>query len=296
MDKISELIKGAIDMHIHSGPGLFERSVDHLQTAREAIAAGMRAIVVKDQHSMTCNAVYFIKNYILKDEPLEIYGGLVLNNATGGINPYTVDAAIKYGAKVIWMPTFSSKLHLEYKAGLNPEVLATVPSQKVETVKELPLTILDDQGRLKPEIPEICRLIAEADIILGTGHLSKEEIKLLIHEAKRQGVKRILMNHPDHIIGASIEEMKEFVKQGVVIEHTYTLVYSNKLTHGHLFEMIRGVGAEHTIVGSDLGQAGRPTPVQGLKNFIEKMLALGLKDEEIDLLLRRNPAKLLGLN
>jgi hypothetical protein len=285
-------MKGAIDMHIHSGPGLIERSIDHVQTAREAIAAGMRAIVLKDQHSMTCNAVYFIRNYILKDDPLEIYGGVVLNNATGGISPYTVDAAIKYGAKIIWMPTLSAENHIEY----HKKETSFFSQHERKDLPEVPLTILGKGGEILPQISHICKLIAKADIILATGHLSLKEIKLLVDEALKQGIKKILINHPEFQINASIDDMIDFANKGAFIEHSYTLIVSKKLTKEYLLEMIRAVGAEHTIIGSDLGQVGRPTPVQGLKDFIEKMLALGLKEEEIDLLLRRNPAKLLGLD
>ena len=110
------------------------------------------------------------------------------------------------------------------------------------------------------------------------------------------GVERMLLPHPEHIHLLSIDEMNAYADQGVMMEHSYTLIYSKKLTHEYLFEMIRGVGPERTLLGSDLGQPGRPNPVQGFRSFIENMLKLGLSDEEIRVVLCDTPRRLLGLD
>ena len=52
MDKIANLLQGAVDLHVHSGPGLIPRSLDHAEAVKQALAVGMRGLVVKDQHSM----------------------------------------------------------------------------------------------------------------------------------------------------------------------------------------------------------------------------------------------------
>jgi hypothetical protein len=290
-DKISRIIAGSIDSHCHSGPSLIPRSLDHVQAARDAIAADMRAIVVKDQHSMTCNAIYFIQNYVLKDAPLDIFGGMVLNNATGGINPHTVDGAIKSGAKIIWMPTASAENHIE----THKKIHTDFPKTEKKLIDEIPLKIVDKNGSLLPQITQICSLIAEADIILGTGHLYLEEIKLLVDEARRQGVKKILMQHPEFLINATIDEMIDFANKGVFIEHSMVFYVKGTIEKEYLFEMIRKVGAERTVLGSDLGQMGNPSPIEGIRRCIEIMLEMGISDEEIDLMIRQNPAKLLNL-
>ena len=292
MDKIEKLLQGAVDLHVHSGPGLLPRSLDHAEAVKQALAAGMRGLVVKDQHSMTSGSIYFLKEHVFKGAPIDFYGGLVLNNTSGGINPYTVDCAIKYGGKIIWMPTLSAKNHIDFHSKGH----TSFPTTKEKPLPEIPLTILDQDGRLIPQVSEICRLIARADVILATGHLHLSEIRLLIAEAKKQGVKKILMNHPEFIINASLDDMVSIADQGVMIEHSYALVVSGELQKDYLVEMIRRVGAERTTIGSDLGQQGNPYPVDGLKACIRDLLERGIKDEEIDLVLRKNPAKLLGLN
>ena len=51
-----QLLAGACDMHVHSGPALVRRGLDHAELARACVRAGMRAAVVKDQHMPTAGA------------------------------------------------------------------------------------------------------------------------------------------------------------------------------------------------------------------------------------------------
>lgn len=292
MDVVSELLKDAIDVHVHSGPGVIPRSLDHFEATQQCLDAGMRGLILKDQHGMTANQAYLLKKYIFKDAPIHIFGGMPLNNATGGVSVHAVNAAITYGAKIIWMPTMSHENHIEF----HKHHKSFFSKYENKDVEETPLTILGPDRQLLPQIKKICELIAKADIILGTGHCYIEEIKLLVDEAIKIGVKKILMQHPEFLINASMDDMIELADKGVFIEHSYTTVISKNLTLEYLFEMIRKVGAHRTVVGSDLGQEGRIYPVEGLRKFIKEMLDMGLKEEEIDLVLRKNPAKLLGLD
>ncbi len=114
-------------------------------------------------------------------------------------------------------------------------------------------------------------------------------------EAIKQRVKKILMTHPEFLVNASIDEMIDFANKGVFIEHTSVMVVDGVIKKEYLVEMIRKVGAERTIIGSDLGQVGNPYPVEGLKSFIKDMLEMGIEEEEIDFMIRRNPARLLSL-
>ncbi len=290
--EIARLLEGAIDIHVHSGPGVIHRALDHMEAAQQAKDAGLRALVLKDQHSMTCNSAYLLKKYFFSESDLQIFGSLPLNNAAGGLSPLAVDAAIEYGAKVIWMPTISAKNHIEWvhQAGSKKKTYWSAFERQ-----EAPLSVLDQDGNLIPEVSEICRLIAKANIVLGLGHLALKEMRVLVDEAKRIGVQKILMDHPEFIVNATIDDMKDFADRGVFIEHTYTLVVSGRVTKEYLAQMIRRVGAERTVISSDMGQVGRPYPVEGLRLCIADMLEAGISEEEIDFVLKRNTAKLLDL-
>jgi imidazolonepropionase-like amidohydrolase len=63
-----------------------------------------------------------------------------------------------------------------------------------------------------------------------------------------------------------------------------------------LVRAIRNVGAEHCIIGTDLGQAFNPTPAEGMRMFIALLLKNGISEREIELMAKVNPAKLLGLD
>ncbi|MGE5614645.1 MAG: DUF6282 family protein [Bacillota bacterium] len=294
-ERIDKLLVGAVDTHVHSGPGMVPRALNHVEAALEAMDAKMRAIIIKDQHSSTVSMANFIQQYIIKDSDFRIFGGLVMNNATGGVNPYTVESAILYGAKIIWMPTLSAKNHHEQEAKLSAEAKKTMPTAAKKFLGDPGLTILDDDGKLLPCIKDICKMIADADIVLATGHLSKREVNLLLDEAVGQGVKRILINHPEHLLYATIDEMIDYAKSGFYLEHSITLVHSHKSSYEYIYRMIREVGAEMTLMGSDMGQVNRPHPVEGIKLWAAAMLELGLSDEEIKTIICRNPARLLGL-
>ena len=46
--RIAAILKGAIDPHVHSGPSIAPRALDHLDLARQLSEAGFVAVVTKD--------------------------------------------------------------------------------------------------------------------------------------------------------------------------------------------------------------------------------------------------------
>ncbi len=292
MENIDTLLKGVVDLHVHSGPGMIPRKLDHYEATRQALGAGIRALVLKDHHAMTCGAARFINEYLAKGEPVKAYGAVCLNNTAGGLSPHVVDAAIKYGAGIIWFPTVSAENHIE--SHKDKAKKKGFPDTKEKPLPEKPLRIVGVDNKLLPEVSEICRLIAKADVILGTGHLSAAEVRLLIDEARLQGVKRILVDHPEFTVNATLPEMVEFAEKGAFIEHTCVIAI-NDLTTEYLIEMIRTVGPERTIISSDLGQTTQPYPVEGLARVMRTLLDNGIKEDEVDLMFRKNPAFLLGI-
>jgi len=294
-NEIDFILEDGIDLHIHSGPGIINRPFDHVTVCKEAIDAKMKGVVLKDQHCTTANLIYLLDNYIIKNKNFKIMGGLALNNASGGLNPCVVDAAIKYGVSVIWMPTLSAANHKMGHSAMSAEKQAAMPKPKTKLWKDPPISVLDENGKLLPEVKDIIHLIADADVVLGTGHLSKNEVELVIKEAKEANAKKILINHPEHLIGMDIDDMNRHAKNGIYIEHSYSIYFSKKLTNEYMYEMITKVESDATVVVSDLGQMGRPNPVAGLKIFIENMLKLGLDKKIIKKVLCENPARLLNI-
>jgi hypothetical protein len=63
----------------------------------------------------------------------------------------------------------------------------------------------------------------------------------------------------------------------------------------HLRQVIDAAGIENTFFGSDLGQVGNPTPVEGYRQIIAILLDLGYSEAQIRTMIVINAAKLVGL-
>jgi len=287
------LMQGAIDMHVHSTPSLFPRLVDHVEAAEGARKYGMRAVVLKEHHGYTSDRMYFVRKLI---NGIEVYGGVVLNNAVGGINPFAVDAAIKLGAKIVWFPTLSAKNHLDQMGA--PDFGKSMKQAGRHKLKEKPITVFNESGKLIPQVYDVIDLIADADIMLASGHLSVPEIKALIQAAKERGVKRLYVNHPEFIINATIEEQKELADMGAFMEHLAIFMYpmwSIKAGIDGILEMIKAVGPQRTVLATDLGQVHNPSPADGFRMFLRVLLEKGIPFDHLQKMVKDNPQFLLNL-
>tara|TARA_B100001094_G_scaffold307170_1_gene338634 strand:- start:193 stop:1005 length:813 start_codon:yes stop_codon:yes gene_type:complete len=268
------------------------RKLDHLGAVKEASEAGQRAILIKDHYYSGAPLVNLLKP-LITDYKVKLFSGVPLNNTSGGLNPFAVDTFLKSGAKLVWMPTSSAANHI--RSTHRKTRLATArPMKKAEA-----LSVVDTKGRIVDEVKEILDLIAEFDAILSSGHLHISEIWPLFEEAELRGVKRRLVNHPSYVVGASLADIAELTSGGAYVEHSASFYIESKFlcyTHEELSEHIRAGGFERTILGSDLGQDGNPTPVDGMRTFIDLILSLGFEDNEVEKMVSRNSARLIGLD
>ena len=288
-----ELMQGAIDLHIHSAPSLFPRLIDHVEAAEGARKMGLRAVVLKEHHGYTSDRMYFVRKLI---SGIEVYGGVVLNNAVGGINPFAVEAAIDLGAKIVWFPTLSAKNHLDQMGG--PDFSSSLSQKTKKRMSEKPISIINEKGKLIPEVFDIVDLIAQHDIALATGHLSVPEARLLIKTAKERKVNRVYLNHPEYIINATIQEQIELADMGAFIEHLAIFMYPMWPTRAGIdgiVEMIKAVGPERTVLATDLGQLHNPPPWEGLRMFVRVLLEKGISKEGLKKMVQDNPAFILGI-
>src|SRR3970040_1872262 len=109
----NELLRGAIDCHIHAYPDFVHRAQDMIQIAVDASKAGMRALAFKDHWNVSANAAYLVQRHIDHliergelAHRVEIYGG---TGTCLGMNPEAGRTALQYpNCKMIWFPTFTS--------------------------------------------------------------------------------------------------------------------------------------------------------------------------------------------
>ncbi|MDI3534050.1 MAG: hypothetical protein PWQ82_415 [Thermosediminibacterales bacterium] len=211
----SKILKNCIDIHVHSGPGLFPRTVDDFQLAQEALKAEMRAVVLKAHEGSTVFRAHLVNRRLGREI---LIGSIVLNSFVGGFNPDAVDCAVKLGARVVWMPTISAQNHLNHYGSCNYSNMNT----NSETRPLKPQRIFDEKGDIKPEVKEILEIIRDSDVCIATSHLSLEESLKLIDEALQMGIRKILLNHPEAgVTRVDLEIQKELAKRGVFIEKAY---------------------------------------------------------------------------
>lgn len=289
--KAKEMILGSIDFHIHSGPDVFPRLMNDVELAQAAKDAGMRAILLKS-HTEGMAGRAAIASAVTG---FPVYGGLALNQSVGGLNPEAVRTAIRMGARQIWMPTIHATHYL--KAMDNVPMFAKLLKGKGGVAG---IDLLDENGALKDVVKEIIELIAEADIVLASGHISSREAMVLTREAHSRGVQKIVITHPtspmEHY---SIDEMKEILALGAtMLEHVVndtTHQMKDPVASTVLSDAIKATGAAHNIMSTDSGQVINPPPVLSLENFICMMLDDGISQEDIRIMTRDNPARMLGI-
>ena len=205
-----DLMKGVIDMHVHTNPDLRLRAYDDFELMEAAIRVGARAIVIKTHQGTTMDRAYLCNrhNKIVHGETnnFTMFGSITLNRVVGGINPKAVDVALKLGAKVVWLPTQSAKNHM---MKMNQDI-----SQCVEVVRD---------GKIVPELRSVLELVRDHNAVLGTAHIAPNEIFTVVEEARKIGVKNIVITHPEWwIVGMSLEDQIRLVKDyDVILERCY---------------------------------------------------------------------------
>jgi len=290
---------GAIDMHVHPGPSLMDRSGDMWDFAEAGDAAGMRGMIFKDHHIPTAAHAYITNHHLKKTGNFECFGAICLNNSVGGINPFALDAAIKLGIKLVWFPTISERKHIELftKANRRPEEFVKT---RVPPMTEKPITILDENGELKPEVKTVINMIADADIILATGHCDYDETMAIAKYATEVGVKKLVYTHMPMFTTADKEALKKITDIGGTVEFTYmnqleATPEDYRMTAEEMAGYIRFFGPDRCVVSTDFGLSTVPTPVEGMRIVINWLTDQGFSDDEIETMIKKNPAKLLNL-
>jgi hypothetical protein len=273
-------LNGVIDIHAHSGPDSVARSIDAVDLAKLAKARGMRGLVLKNHYEPTASLAYVVRQLV---PGLEVFGGIDLNFAVGGVNPAAIERMVLmkggYG-RVVWLPTFDAENQVKFSK------------------ESRPFVSVSRNGDLLPETKAVIALAAKHHLMLETGHSSATEGLMVIREAKRQGVEHIVVTHGMIApVSMSIAQMREAAGLGAYIE----FVYNGLIGKGREFEMrdyaraIREVGAKSCILSSDMGQVGNPLHPDGLEAFFAGLRKEGISQQDIALMSVTNPAIALGV-
>jgi hypothetical protein len=229
----------------------------------------------------------------LRSVTTQVFGGIALNSTVGGLNPHAVAMCLRMGGKVVWFPTISSGRHLE----CHPEDGA-FPTTTVPLTLER-IDIVDEAGELKPEAHAVLDEIKANRGVVNAGHMYPEYIRTLFQAARDKGMTKLVISHPDFVIGADPAQCKEFIELGAHVEHEvgmYDPEGTQKWDPKQLFGWIETLGPEHIVLASDFGQAANPKPVDAWIRVSEALLDLGLPEKDLQRMVRDNPTALLGLD
>ena len=285
----NELLKGAIDCHIHAFPDFVHRSQDMIQIGVEASKAGMRALAFKDHWNVSANAAYLAQrhvDYLVEKGDLShrvlIYGGA---GTCFGMNPEYIRIALQYpNTKMIWFPTFTS-LGFWRGAG-HPEHGG--------------VRLVSEDGEVLPEVVEIMRMAAEKKVGIGLGHTDFKELLPLARKTKELGV-RATLDHPLlELNKLLIDEMQELANLGVYVgtycQPMIPSLYQPVADPMETIKTIKAIGPKRCIIGSDFGQVLHMDSIDGMRVFIRALLGFGISVEDVKVMLQDNPAKLMWLD
>ncbi|MGH8726391.1 MAG: DUF6282 family protein [Burkholderiales bacterium] len=283
---------GVIDMHVHSHPDVFGRNMDDIDIAQLAKAKGLRGILLKNHVSETASRAALVMKVV---PGIEVWGGIVLNKAVGGVNPDAVEWMHRmYGGrgKVVWLPTFEADRHVKVLSKPDARGLVVAPG-----------------GQVTPEMEAILKIIARENLVLATGHVHPEEIIAVVRRGRELGVKNFVITHGlTNVPGLSMAQAKQVADMGAVIEVAFLqfragpnaplafLTHWTQISAKHVANAVKELGAKSLLISSDLGQSGNMTHPDGLEVAIAEMKREGISDADIDVMMRRNPARLLGLS
>jgi len=292
--RIDAILKNAIDPHVHSGPSIAARAVDHLELAREMSEAGFVAVVTKDHDYAGVATAELIRKHH-PELRTKVFSGIVLNNVVGGINPYAVEHTAAMGGKIVWMPTLAAENHLRWEK--TAKWAHPASTQKMRPASPVP--VLDANKKVLDSVKDVLDVIAKNDMILASGHLHVSETWLVFEEAQRRGVKRLIFTHPEDIVGASLNDVRGIAAMGAMVEHSLCMFLDGSkfqtCSGEDLRRQIDAAGVDNTILCSDLGQVGVFSPLEGFRRGVALCLALGYKDDEIHKMVSTNTARVLGL-
>ena len=277
-------LTGAADLHCHFGPDAHrERSVDALDAARDAAGAGHAAIVLKSHDYPTAALAAVVDRVV---DGVRVFGGICCDREVGGVNPAAVETALRIGAKIVWLPTLTSRQ--DQLNGIGEVLGIPGPGRSV----------VDDDGALSSDAHAVLDLVADHDAILATGHVTWLEHREVAKEYGGRG--NVLVTHAmEELAGPnlSVDQCIELADLGATIELCALTCRGALATRSpsEIAAGVRAIGAERCTLATDYGQKANVRPAPGFQDFADALLADGIEEHAIRRMACDNPRALLGL-
>lgn len=286
------LLAGAVDLHRHGYPEISLSSgppVDDVDDLRLCAEAGMHGVVMKSHLWPTVGRAYLLAKQV---PDVEVYGSITLNSGSGGLSPAMVELAAAQGARVVYLPTWSStndRARCGFSGLLTAELRRTSLTDAV-------LPVVDEKGRLLPEVRDCLAVAKDLDMLVYTGHLAAPEALSVAESGLAAG--RLVFSHPEsHSVGATVEEAVAVADAGACVEITAVGIYPEiaRTTPAGLAEIVDAVGAHRCVLTSDYFFSWSPPSTRMLLDLAEGLIASGVDRDGVRAMLVDNPRRLLGL-
>ena len=298
---MTDLVSGAIDLHVHCGPEGIPRRYDPVSLARHIGESPLDSAVMKSHVINTSNWAEIAH----RATGVHLYGSIVLNHYVGGINPMAVrgDLGPSHDGdpylKVVWLPTVHANSHVSAykekgeKYDIPPEWSGGIVSPlaiPIDDVEPIDLQAPAVRGPLD----EVLQLVAQYGLTLATGHVGRDEVFSLVEQATDRGIERIIITHPTiHPPGIAVADLELLADMGAFIELCYI-----GLTHGDnaaaMTDLINRIGASRIVLSTDLGQLHTVPPAEGLALFAAELVDSGVSPNDVSMALNDNPRWLLS--
>ncbi len=308
-EKVDEILKGCIDVHIHGAPlgGWLPGRPTIVETCIEASEAGMKALVFKDHNTMVNNCAIIVQDFLgrmqkdkaaqgLEFTPVEVYGGITLNYSVGGMNVRAVKAALDYGrCKEVWLPSLDA-MHQQQAMGRPGGICVTQSIGSDELTKEMKdiLDLMADYNKNR-----------KGDrTVLSACHVSNEEkVAILKYIKKKKMDVKVLMDHvTQEMTIVTPSEAREMIALGGYLEFAecscipwpgmQDWIVAFDYSFNLIKELIKEKKTGNLVLITDAGQPGNK-PVPGWKMFIKTLLSQGVKEADIEIMAKDVPAKLI---
>lgn len=292
-----DLVQGAYDVHIHVAPDVMKRRIDDVTLAERFEAVGMAGFVLKSHYASTAERAEVVRR---AHPGIDALGAITLNASVGGLNPIAVEIAGRGGARFVWLPTVDSAnqrlCQAEEPEGAKPPMWAQLQADLADAgMAADAVDVLDADGKVLDKTRQVLRLIAKHSMTLATGHLHQDESFAVIDAALDEGVRRIVVTHPEFTsqrIG--VQRQQALAEKGALLERCFTTPYTGKVAWEVWLGNIREVGPEHSVISSDLGQPFNPPVEDGLALCADRLLDNGFTDEEVRMMTVHNTRWLVG--
>lgn len=277
---MDSILTGAYDLHIHTSPDVVPRRCTDEELAERLSRCKMAGFAIKCHFSETAARAAILQ---AKYPGMKIVGGITLNRQAGGINPNAVERAAMLGAKFVWFPTLEAFGYQKYHHRNDPDADLSMY-----------IRILDSEGKLISAVDDVLDVANAYHMVVATGHIGAEEGIALVAEARKKGIKKIVVTHADNpATYYSVSQQKRCAQMGAMIEHSYFTMAKGYTTAAKMKQQIEAVGSENVYLSTDLGQTCFDYPDVGLADYAKQLLQAGVSISDLGKMMKQNPAELL---